>query len=233
MGQIGFLNQFKTRRFILGIWQVLLITSSVLLAFAINNWNERRKERQEQIATLKAIKRGVENDLVDLRINANDYRESVEGIQYLRRSIHSGSYNPDTLNTVLADIINPSFFLSNPGPFETLKSRGVELIQNDSLRDLISSYYHYTYQLIAKFEEHSIDFTYEVLRPMVFEHIDFSERGANFVNIERLQNSFKLDGELGYAQSVALLNQQANNQEIEKAEQLIHLLEIEINTLED
>ena len=56
--------KLKSKNIVNGIWQVLLITSSVLLAFAINSWNEQRKEKISELEILKALHGAIELDLV-------------------------------------------------------------------------------------------------------------------------------------------------------------------------
>ena len=226
------MGKLKSSNIVNGFWQALLITSSVLLAFAINSWNEQRKEEVRELEILRSLAGAIESDLADMWINAEDYRESAMSFRYIRQVIQSGTYDPDTLNEYLSNVVNPSFFISNPGAFETLKSRGLELISDDSLREMISGYYHFSHQVIFKFEEHYLQNVYFFIRPFVLNNFDFSQAGALPIDLKKLQEDRTLEGKLGHSQAMASTNSETYQNEISAAEKLLDFIQNEIDRLE-
>ena len=61
--------------------------------------------------------------------------------------------NSDSLMTYYSDLTRDFISIQNTAGYETLKSRGLELIKNDSLRLQIITLYEYNYNILRKLEE--------------------------------------------------------------------------------
>lgn len=226
------MSVLNTNNFVRGFWQVVLITSSVLLAFAINSWNDNRKAKIGELETLRIIRESVAADIADMMINANGYAEREIGFKYVSRTISTGLYNPDSLENSLSEILNPMFFISNPGPFETLKARGMEIISNDSLRNMLSRYYQISHQTINVFENHILQHNYSFVKGFVLEKFDFEGSGAKPINLINLKSDKSLSGKLGYSRSLVITMRETYLSEISKAEYLLDYINYEIEKQE-
>lgn len=144
----------------------------ILIALQINNWNENNKSEKLERKYLNEIKQNLTFDLKDIQFNINFNESRLMSneiiLQYLNREI---SYS-DSLKFHFGNLIFSTRTLPNMSTYESLKSRGVELIKNDSLRKKITTLYSFSYPNVMDFEkqdDHS--FQYDMLVPEVSKAI--------------------------------------------------------------
>jgi hypothetical protein len=127
---------------------------AVISAFALNNWNENRRDRNAEVNILTEISNGLDKDIEDVRVNILGHKQGIESCRYWRQVVTGQDVNRDTAATrhyfsVMRDFIT----IQNTSGYESLKSKGLELVRNDSLRFQIISLYEYEYNVLNKFEE--------------------------------------------------------------------------------
>ncbi|MBK8636493.1 MAG: hypothetical protein IPN72_24275 [Saprospiraceae bacterium] len=134
-------------------FEFLSIFIAVISAFALNNWNENRKNALSENKILTEISNGLKKDLVDIKDNIGGHHMGIAACDYFREAIMGKNVNIDSFMlyyyTITRDFIN----IQNIAGYETLKSRGLELIKNDSLRLKIITIYEYEYNTLRKLEE--------------------------------------------------------------------------------
>lgn len=122
--------------------EIIVIMVGILGAFLLNNWNEERKEKREEIKTLSELKSNLQSDINDVTFNLEGHRRAVVVADSL-------SQNPNLHDTIIAKYVYWVFrdfiFLPHTGAYESLKSKGVGLVSNDSLRKQIVYLYDYLY----------------------------------------------------------------------------------------
>jgi hypothetical protein len=117
----------------------------VLLALAVNSWWQERQDRRAEVETLVEIR-------ADLRTDSTDVTGNLGGLQYAKARLdslsthldHRRPYDPslDSMAAVLGWWIDHQ---RNAAGYATLKSRGLRLVTNDSLRQAIARFYETTY----------------------------------------------------------------------------------------
>ena len=123
------------------VFEILFVVIGILIAFQIDNWNERRKTNLLEIQLLSEIRNGLLNDLNDVNVNLawqsaiNDCQKST--IEWLESEL---DYS-DSLSHVLSNSLKGSFVLISEGPYETLKQFGVNQIQNSTVKKLVIDLY--------------------------------------------------------------------------------------------
>lgn len=124
--------------------EFVLIFTSITLAIAIENLNEERKEQQTEKSMLMEMKVSLEQDIHDLEFNLS--YDSITNVCIHKVLDHMDQNKPyeDTLNYYFGRMTGISGFLPNYSVYENLKSIGLDLISNDSLRAKIT--YHYEYR---------------------------------------------------------------------------------------
>lgn len=137
-------------KFLLEFFSIFI---GVFAAFALDNWNDNRKDHITEISILEEINRGLEQDLADIHVNIMGHENGIRSINHLRAIVLNEEVNNDTLwfhyNNMFRDFIS----VQNNSGYETLKSKGLEIIRNDSLRPKIISLYEGDYNSIRKLEE--------------------------------------------------------------------------------
>jgi len=129
------------------IGEIVLVVVGILIALQINNWNELRKERKLEVVVLNDIKDNIirNNILIDDAIKTID--EINVSADLLISYLTSDSI-PDTIFNDHIDQASRSgtfLFRLNTDGYESLKSIGFTIIENEMLKDEILSLYEVTY----------------------------------------------------------------------------------------
>lgn len=125
------------------IGEIFLVVLGILIALQINNWNEAKKIRKEEINLLKSFVVDLNNDIDLLDFNIIRTREREARVD----SIFEILANPseEYLNKFIrlqSDVMADNYFIPNQGTFDQGVSAGIlKYIENESLRVQIFSYY--------------------------------------------------------------------------------------------
>ncbi|MDN5200562.1 DUF6090 family protein [Fulvivirgaceae bacterium BMA10] len=234
----------SAKRYLLyAVGEIVLIVVGILIAVNINNWNERNKSLKLQLKTLKEIKAALLLDVADLRLNIELHQEAIRACGALLEVFKKDQNYHDTLSYYFAKAFWSSRFISKSGPYETLKSRGIELITNDDLRNEITDVYDRAYENLLKVEGTMADYIQHVMLSFNPDHFDktemFSATHPESIGImkpmdfEKLKENKKYHHLLRTFRSSSELFVTFNYQStIEMTEKLIASIEREIAQLE-
>lgn len=124
-----------TNYFLYAVGEILLVVVGILIALQINNKNESRKLVQKEIEILQLLQESLAKDLVKFQKVSSFYKVSEKSIKRVLNHLENNLPYEDTLAT---DFFNTTIYYVQSsftnGPFETLKSSGLELISNTNLR---------------------------------------------------------------------------------------------------
>jgi hypothetical protein len=143
----------KSKYFKYAIGEIVLVVIGILIALSLSNWNDNRKDNLAESKILLEILNGLEKDKVDVEANVKGHRFGIESCQFWREIFNNKNPNLETLQRHYFVLTRDFISIQNISGYETLKSKGFELIKNDSLRTKIISLYEYDYQNIRKLEE--------------------------------------------------------------------------------
>ncbi len=133
--------------------EFLSVFMAVIMAFALSNWNEGRKSRNAENKILTEIYYGLEKDLEDVNLNKHGHEMGMKAAGYFKGLVNGQAVAQDSFVRKYFDLTRDFISIQNKTGYEALKSRGLELIQNDTLRKKITSLYEFDYNLLQKFEE--------------------------------------------------------------------------------
>lgn len=134
-------------------FEFLSIFIAVISAFALNNWNTNRRDAQAEQKILAEIESGIQKDREDIEGNIKGHQNGIAAAHYFRKLINGMPVVNDSLWFYYHSLTRDFILLQNVSGYETLKSKGLELIQDDSLRNLIISIYEYDYRGMKNLEE--------------------------------------------------------------------------------
>jgi hypothetical protein len=149
------LNQGKTTKYLkYAIGEIILVVIGILIALQINNWNEKRHQKDKEIEILKAFKSQLNNDLKEFDQSLEFYRGAKESMNIILNYLYEDLPYQDSLKHDFfeATRIYGTSDLSN-SVFETLKSTGIDLISNQELRNKIVTLYDDADSQIENFEK--------------------------------------------------------------------------------
>jgi hypothetical protein len=134
-------------------FEFLSIFVAVISAFSLNNWNQNRNNAIAENKILDEIHQGLDKDIIDIESNMLGHKMGLNAIKYFKKIVLNEKVPQDSLKQYYITLTRDFICIQNTSGFETLKSRGLELIQNDTLRTKIISLYEYDYKSIEKIEE--------------------------------------------------------------------------------
>lgn len=133
--------------------EILLIVIGILIALQINEWAEDRSERRFEQTTLNQIRTNLQTDHEALSEILGKRRKAAQSIDRILAIEDPG--NPDeNLKLWLSDVMQFDRFHSLGSAYEVLKSRGLEIVQNDELRTTLGIYYD---SWAREIQQHNLD----------------------------------------------------------------------------
>ena len=141
-------NKFS-KYLIYAIGEIVLVVIGILIALQANNWNEQRKDKIKERTILNAINKDFSNNLELFEVAKNIHYTAKNSAEQLLRLFDSIDYSDLSKNSNLAKDFQNTYIQAmeghtyNPsnGIVNSLISSGnFQLIQNDTLKNLIISW---------------------------------------------------------------------------------------------
>jgi hypothetical protein len=171
------------------IGEIVLVVIGILIALQINNWNEASKNQKEELKLLHEMHNNLKNDLKDCIWNINKQEDlkasNIAVLNHLEEAIPTN----DTLKKHYGNLIYSTTQRRNMAAYDHLRSRGIDLISNDSLRTHITVVYSERYYFIEKMElEYDNPYQLNTIIPQLNEKIilDTHDQTGYPVNMESL-----------------------------------------------
>lgn len=134
-------------------FEFLTIFIGVFAAFALESWNENRKDDMIEMKILSEIHNGLNQDIKDININMTGHQAGQQATKYFGKLILNKAVSSDSIIYNYFILFRGFISVQNISGYETLKSKGLEIIKNDSLRAEILSLYENDYNSLRKLEE--------------------------------------------------------------------------------
>lgn len=140
------LSDNKFSKYILyAVGEIVLVMIGILLAFQVNNWQDRRTRAKKEMSYLKDIKVNLEDDLksIDSVVEFNDLKIDLTDSTFyaLEQSSNPKIYMP-TIVKYMYTLTMYEVFEPNRIAFENMvASENVDLITNTNLRSRLTQYY--------------------------------------------------------------------------------------------
>jgi len=201
------------------IGEIVLVVIGILIALQINNWNSERKEANLEEEILVGILENVSNNTLMLKaMITSDSSITTNNKELLEILQQTGSIYHDSLEVNFGNINRYDVFFPQRMAYETLRSKGFQVIKNDSVRNMIIGLFDETYLLTRHMVELKKDIhisTNPILTKRLFTKekighkspVDFEalKTDAEFINtlshITAENNNF-----LGYARQILKKN---------------------------
>ena len=164
------------------IFEIISIFLGITLAFGLNKWNDDRRDAHSETKILSEMRHGLELDLQDLNQNMMGHQQGIEACVFFRQLINNETVSKDSLNFEYFMLWRDFISIQNKTGYESLKSKGLELIQNDSLRFDIIELYDFHYEILEKLEEEYSEMQYNKtyfhpINDLLAEYMIFDEQG--------------------------------------------------------
>ncbi len=169
----GLFIENKFSKYLLyAIGEIVLVVIGILIAVWINNWNEGKKTQQKELQTLAELKANLQSDLGDLEYNIANNKKRTNANEAIKKVLEEKIPYNDSLRTYIGNIFGNFKLTENTAAWENLKSVGIDLISNDSLRNNLTYLYANRYEYLEHLETNIDDkFQWDYLYPQILEHI--------------------------------------------------------------
>lgn len=151
-------NRFR-KYLLYAVGEIILVVIGILIALQINNWNEHRKERAFERQMLQSFKQSLETDLADIDLNIKLHQQGLQACDSIFSLMESSlQINKDSLARLFADAFFVTRFIYSNSAFESLKSKGVNIISDKALQKQIVDVYDSRYRFFADSEHDYIGY---------------------------------------------------------------------------
>lgn len=182
------LTENKLSKYLLyAIGEIILVVIGILIALQFNNWNTDMQTKEVQIKYLHEIANNLKADLEDVRFNIDFNETRLNACRVVLNSLdHNVTYS-DSLDVYYGSLLYTTRSVVNYSAYETLKSKGLEIVTNDNLRKAITKLYSFYYQNVIDFEiqdDHAMQ--YQIVMPTVLSRIEVRKKDNNSITGEQL-----------------------------------------------
>ena len=172
------LNQNRFSKYLVyAIGEIVLVVIGILIALQINNWNEEKKEVQKEVQLLKELKASIVKDTFGLWSYESIVDVSEKSLKRIIKEFEEKTYS-DSLNFFFGGVFIKNEWTGTYATYETLKSEGLSIISNDTLRKEIIDLYEGAYPYIKESEKNSfMDYNFFLNHSItLFDNIAFSDK---------------------------------------------------------
>jgi Family of unknown function (DUF6090) len=180
-------NKFS-KYFLYAIGEILLVVIGILIALGVSRWNIEAKDRETEQKLLYELSQGIKDDKVLLENELLKTNKALTDLKKLDSLLKYETPEPsEDLNVLFGTVYGMKHLRLNLALYEDLKTVGLRIVQDDSLRSQIIQVFENHYPLIGALldNERSIN---QVNRPYYrsnFISLRFSEY-ANPIDIDKL-----------------------------------------------
>lgn len=143
------LYEGKTGKYLkYALGEIILVVIGILIALQLNNWNIDNQRSREEIELLTEMKFNLENDLKDCIWNINKNQELLNSNLAVLNQLEGTIPFHDSLRSHYGNLLGTTTQRRNMSAYDHLKSNGMNLIRNNSLRQNITKVYSERYYYI-------------------------------------------------------------------------------------
>jgi hypothetical protein len=194
------LSEGKTGKYLkYAIGEIILVVIGILIALQINNWNNSIQQGKLERKYLTELKTNLTFDLKDIQFNIDFNESKLTSNEITLRYLNKEINYADSLQFHFGNLIFTTRTLPNNSTYENLKSRGLEIISNDSLRQQITKLYSYVYHNIIDFEKQDDNsFQYGIFMPEVSKAIEITKvwENGNVIDEQHIFDNIQLKNAL-------------------------------------
>ncbi|RNC92081.1 MAG: hypothetical protein ED555_02945 [Allomuricauda sp.] len=138
-------NRFS-KYLIYALGEIILVMIGILLALQVNNWNEGKKAKANEIKLLQELRKDVAFSVSELDTVVFYNQKTVNYLKQIQKHLFEDLPYSKELDTAFAelDIFNIPYLPKTS--YETLKVKGIDQLTNDRLKAKIIKVYDFEFQ---------------------------------------------------------------------------------------
>ncbi len=153
--------------------EVALIFFGITLALGFENWNFERAERLEERALLKELQSNLKENVAELEAGIEFDSHTISGFETVLAYLSEKRPYSEDLSESFANLENWDSPYLTSSAYETLKSRGLDLISDSVLRAEIVRLYDRVYAHLTQDHDRAEWINYEIsMLPLMLANIE-------------------------------------------------------------
>jgi hypothetical protein len=226
-----FIEKRFTKYLLYAIGEIILVVIGILIALQINNWNNRRVEKEEERKSYRNIKRQIEDDrkqLTDVKAFNNYFSATYKHANKIIRA--QDFTKSDSLALIAMGLSQYSDFNSSGNIYETLVNSGnLKLLKNEEITSLIQQLEN-TYIFTNKLENIHWEIIINELSPALRGVVNFDAFKA--VKAERL---YEVEMQNIFVESIYLTaaKDSVYSKALREIDTIVKLINTELGTVKD
>jgi hypothetical protein len=214
------------------IGELLLIVVGILIALAASDWQDQRADRRTELSILGELHTALTADLGALEIRRAQFSYIEIRVESLISHLRSGAPYTESLDSDFGTVYGFSRTNLNTAAYQSLKSQGLGLISNDSLRSHVTGVYEQTYSIVEDVLVLEREIIFDVLRPFFLVHFRdlIFNVSATPIDYDAISSNTEFLNLVGYRLSVVQQTQiPILVSSISQIRELIDAIEIELS----
>ena len=220
------------------IGEIMLVVIGILIALQLNNWNNGQKDKLAEIKYLNQINNSLKNSQLILNARIDRNKRILKDGEVLFDHLKSKkALNDSILQFFIIPVFDHSVSLSTAA-FENLKSDGLSLISNDSLKiDIINMYDQELNYIQTRFAYQVQTFINSVVDPFYSKNFEWDSKENQAIlvpnNYDELLQNREMTNILSEVNALRIYAIRIYENTEKKLGDLILKIESEIKTLEE
>jgi len=229
----------QMRRYILyALGEIVLVVIGILIALQIDNWNDQRKLRERQLMLLTDLRADLEETRKGLQSGKNLNEYTLEQYRFLMEAIDRNDPYSGKIDSAIAWM--PMFHVPRftRTAYESLKSQGVDILSNRSLKNQIANLYENEFPYLTEDQTQLEWSMHNTTKPIILNrylrYVDQAGGPMVYpVDFERIKKDTDFINFLAQLIAVRAAGVQFYEGRISQTEQVISAIDQEIDTLKD
>ncbi|WOD43739.1 DUF6090 family protein [Hwangdonia lutea] len=172
------------------IGEIVLVVIGILIALGINNWNERKKDRDKEIVYLNRLTTNLNSDIKLYNLIIKKDSALIESLKKLQSFNFNISDKENKSTEALNALITGYHFTPNKTTIDNIVSSGnIEIIRSNYLLEDIFLYYRTTEDIQKGIDEAISNYNRSIFGPWL---IKFEAKSTNEKQKNQLHNSINL-----------------------------------------
>ena len=125
--------------------EMIVITFGILVAYALTNWNEERKEEIFERKVLNELHISLQRNINALNRGIDWNQDAIESCSIILKHFENELAYEDSLDLHFSNSLSWFYPSLDNIAYESLKSHGLHLISNDSIREKLGDIYEWKF----------------------------------------------------------------------------------------
>jgi len=217
--------------------EAFIVVIGILFALQVNNWNESRKEKSFERKVLSEISVAAQDNIRYLNLGIASNEKAISSGNILIKHFKNGYPYIDTLDQHFSSVVALFYPSINNNAYESLKSYGLHLIKNDSIRYTLGFIYEWRY--MERLNMRQEEYFYYTVSPILTDLFESNEYSVFPVSkkLEKMEpydyDELRKSRKYGHILRTLVSNRELQNKywlrSIEDRERLIKLIKDELN----